>query len=464
MEVELFVHGVPSGHSFFGKEDGRNYCGQFYTSGSEEAKFLIQTAVLNGKAYCYYNYLVYKSIGASSPNVVANNGRDGSYFGMTIRLDAYCKDIFNMYRILDTIFNVYVVGNILMLEKSKLKYTILDFNSEQSRLNSIFEATYQLIRNAFSAESFVPLGGFSTSSGNNFPKSNLYDCNSDKVMSTVRQYSGIVVSPFYPTSKEAIMLQQFNAKLQAQQQQFDARLKDEADVHVREQNEITTAKGQVAQMQRELSQKDSEISLLRAELRNVGQGKKIAQVVAPIREPISQLASMLEQIATDGNGNNDNKVLTYFSFIKSFAPLINLLLLLIVIWLFSPYSRQSSVNEDLQNKIESLEKNIQELKEQLNIATKRFPSAEQGEANGGIFDINQVKLDIKNYNGGPLKLHQTYDVEAKNGVDEGTWDVEGCTMTKTDRSTFVKITPTANNVKITYIVNGQEKSRTLTAK
>ena len=113
MEVELFVHGVPSGEGFWGKEEDRNYFGTFYDHSSDEVKFLIQTRALKGKPYCYYNYLVYKTVGSQAPNIVANDGRDGSYFGITLRLDAYCKDIVNMYRILDTVFNVYVMGNLL---------------------------------------------------------------------------------------------------------------------------------------------------------------------------------------------------------------------------------------------------------------------------------------------------------------------------------------------------------------
>lgn len=104
MDIEIFVHGVPNGQSFWGKEEDRNYFGNFYgQSGSDAVKYLIQTRSSNGKTYCYYNYLVYQ-------NVIGNDGREGSYFGLSIRFDAYCKDFIGIYKILDTVFTAHVLN------------------------------------------------------------------------------------------------------------------------------------------------------------------------------------------------------------------------------------------------------------------------------------------------------------------------------------------------------------------
>lgn len=44
MDIEIFVHGVPNGQSFWGKEEDRNYFGNFYgQSNSDAVKYLIQT-------------------------------------------------------------------------------------------------------------------------------------------------------------------------------------------------------------------------------------------------------------------------------------------------------------------------------------------------------------------------------------------------------------------------------------
>ena len=43
MDIEIFVHGVPNGQSFWGKEEDRNYFGNFYgQSNSDVVKYLIR--------------------------------------------------------------------------------------------------------------------------------------------------------------------------------------------------------------------------------------------------------------------------------------------------------------------------------------------------------------------------------------------------------------------------------------
>lgn len=491
MEVELFVHGVPSGEGFWGKEEDRNYFGTFYDHSADEVKFLIQVRALKGKTYCYYNYLVYKTVGAQTPNVVANDGRDGSYFGITLRLDAYCKDIVNMYRILDTVFNVYVMGNLLKMEKAKLKYTTPDFASVSNVLEGIEKATIQLIQNAFSNDSFARLDGFATSGGN-YLVSNLYDCTSENVMSAVKQYSRMAISPYYPSVKEAAIQQQCNAQIQAVQQQCDARLKADADARAKEKNEISTslssAQNKVSQLQHEIGQKDGtisqlngEVSRLQSEIKIIGQNKKVAQIVAPIREPIVELATILKRMVPESserkihnikqNPNDEHKKNFDFSIvkaIKSFIPFLNLLLLLVVIGtLLNPFKNKPTddTNKDsLVAKVESLEKEKQDLQEQLEIARTTENGLTQDIATTPAFNMEPVIIDIQGFNGGDLSLHTTYNVEAKRGARNGIWRGEGCKIDRTDNPNKVKIMPTANVVKIIYSVGGETKSLTLNAK
>lgn len=492
MEVELFVHGVPSGEGFWGKEEDRNYFGTFYDHSSDEVKFLIQTRALKGKPYCYYNYLVYKTVGAQIPNVVANDGRDGSYFGITLRLDAYCKDIVNMYRILDTVFNVYVMGNLLKMEKTKLKYTTPDFISVSNVLEGIEKATLQLIQNAFSGDSFARLDGFAMSGGN-YPTSNLYDCTAENVMQAVKQYSRVAISPYYPSGKEAAIQKQCNAQMQAIQQQCEARLKADADARAKEKDEISTslssAKSQVSQLQREIGQKDGtisqlngEVSRLQSEIRSIGQSKKVAQIVAPIREPIVELATVLKRIVPEpserkihGIGksqNDDPKKDLDFSIlktIKSLIPFLNLLLLLVIVGaLLNPFKGKPTddANSDaLMAKVESLERENQDLQEQLEIArTDGNGVAQDVFTTTPVFNMEPVRIDIQGFNGGDLSLHTTYNVEAKKGAENGTWKGEGCEIYPTDNPNKVKVMPTADVVKIIYCVGGKTKVRELKAK
>ena len=490
MEVELFVHGVPSGEGFWGKEEDRNYFGTFYDHSSDEVKFLIQTRALKGKPYCYYNYLVYKTVGSQTPNVVANDGRDGSYFGITLRLDAYCKDIVNMYRILDTVFNVYVMGNLLKMEKTKLKYTTPDFASVSNVLEGIEKAIIQLIQNAFSGDSFARLDGFATSGGN-CPTSNLYDCTSENVMSAVKQYSRMAVSPYYPSGREIEIQQQCKVQIQTVQQQCEARLKADAAALAKEKDEIytslTSTKNQVSQLQRENGQKDvtisqlnGEVSRLQSEIRNMGQSKKVAQIVAPIKEPIAELATILERIVpkssehkTHGIGKNPNdehKKDIDFSIVKvlkSFLPFLNLLLLLIIVGaqlnLFKSKPADTNIDE-LMAKVESLVKENQDLLEQLErVRTSENGGAQDGFTETAAFNIEAVIIDFEGFSGGYLSLNTTYNVKAKYGAENGKWKGEGCEIYLTGNPNKVKVKPTAKVVKIIYCVGDKTKERELKA-
>lgn len=304
MDVELFVYGVPCGEDFWGKDEDRSYFGTLYDGRSDEVKFLIQTRSLNGRPYCYYNYMVYK-------DVVDNNGRPGSYFGISLRFDAYCKDIINMYRILDTIYNVYVLGNLLKADKSKLKYAVSSFTNASGTLRNIEDATLQLVQKAYSNDSFTSLSRFPTSGGN-CPTCNLYDCTTENVLTAVKQYGKIAISPYYPSGKETTMQKQCNAQVLAAQQQCEARLQADADARAKEKNEISaslsSAKSQVSQLQNTVFQKDNqikqlsaEVSRLSSEIKHIGQTKKIAQIIAPLREPISELAAAFQNIPLEPN-------------------------------------------------------------------------------------------------------------------------------------------------------------------
>lgn len=471
MDVELFVHGVPSGEGFWGKEEDRNYFGSFYDHSSDEVKFLIQARALKGKPYCYYNYLVYKTVGAQAPNIVANDGRDGSYFGITLRLDAYCKDIFNMYRILDTIYNVYVVGSLLKIEKSKLKYTIPDFANVSNVLEGIEKTTIQLIQNAFSAESFTRLDGFALS-GNNCPVYNLYDCTEDLVISALKQYGRVAVSPYYPSNKETSLQQQFSRQLQAAQKQYEDKLRENADAYKKEKAQIneslSSLQNEMAQKRQEISQRDdkiknlnAELSRLQTEVLNAGPKKKISQIVASIKGPVTELSAVLKRVApespvsgpnsTDTDQQLEKKKFSMVKLFNSFLSILNFLLLLIVILILLNPSKEKPNPVEGNFEVEALEMEVSDLQKQLDEAQMTIKSAEP-------------VIDIKEYSQGDLKLQMTYHVEALVKEGNGTWKVDGCKIAETKDPNKVIITPTDSVVTIMYNIGNQTKVRKLNAK
>ena len=475
MNVELFVHGVPNGEDFWGKEEDRNYFGTFYDHSADEVKFLIQTRASKDKIYCYYNYLVYKTFGSQTSNVVANDGRDGSYFGITLRLDEYCKDIANMYRILDTVFNAYVMGKLLKMEKTKLKYTTSNFASVSNVLEGIEKETIQLIQNTFSNDSFTRLDGFVTSGGN-YPKYNLYDCTSENVMSSVKQYGRVAVSPFYPSNKEVAIKQQCNSQIQAIQQQHEAQLKANADACAQISTSLLSTRDQVAHLQQENGLKDGtiiqlndKVSHLQSEIKKMGKSRKVAQIVANIKDPIVELTAILKQIVPESlehqipDSTPESKI-PFAKVIKFFLPFLNMLLLLVVVGSLlisfkSMHTNDTKINT-LIAKVDSLRKGNQDIEKEAKLGTAGNDTPNDAEN----FNMQLVKINIKDFNGGNLSLNKTYTVEANNGANNGTWCGEGCEISPTEDSKKIKLKPTANNVKIIYCVGYNAKIRDLNAK
>ncbi len=292
MKVELFIHGVPNGEGFWGQQEDRNYFATFYDRSADEVKFLVQNRLSQGKPYCYYNYLVYKTPGSPTPNIVANDGRDGSYFGISLRLDAYCKDVMNMFRILDTIYNIYVYGEFLKMEKSKLRYTFSDFSNVKTKLKAIETETIKLIQQGFYADSFTSLDGFATNSNKTFSH-NLYEMSSEEVMQVMKQYGKIVLSPYYPTKREQQIQKKYESEIAAIKLQCE---QEKSELGAT----LSPLKSQVSALQQEVAKRDKSIAHLQQEVRKGGK---------------SHQPSSLKMVAM-------------------FVPMVNLMLLVIFFFMF----------------------------------------------------------------------------------------------------------------------------------
>lgn len=134
-------------------------------------------------------------------DVIANDGRSGSYFGLSIRLDAYCKDFMSIYKMLDIVFSAYVLNKILKVNNGKYTYLISKFKSELDIMESIYDETLRLFKSMLVGDSFCNFEGFNLG-GDKLLKGNLYEMTIDSVEKTLRQYGCIAISPYYQTNKE----------------------------------------------------------------------------------------------------------------------------------------------------------------------------------------------------------------------------------------------------------------------
>lgn len=477
MNVEIFVHGVPYGESFWGKDnDDRDYFGVFYDqSCSDKVKFFIQTRSYKGKTYCYYNYLVYK-------DVIANDGRSGSYFGLSIRLDAYCKDFMNIYKMLDTVFSAYVLNKILKVNSGKYTYLISKFTSELDIMESIYDKTLRLFKSMLVGDSFCNFEGFNLG-GDKLHKGNLYEMTIDSVENTIRQYGCIAISPYYQTNNEKNIVQQYDDKLKTTKQQYEDRLKADSDAKEQElnkakadllklKNDNNNLRENISNKENIIKEKDKTISDLNDKIQHLDQTKKITKKINSIKEPIIELADILankgENATTNNSLDGKNKTISF----KRVVLLLNLLLTFIVllILLFKPLSFNN--NEEtlkcLQDSILNLNSENEGLK--ASITYKYNDKKDDDIDDDNVFDNNNaLSIDVSNYDEAKnifLERNKEYEAIINNAttVENSDWNIDGGELTTYDGKK-IKFKPTSEIVVLKFKnVNGEEIERTLKVK
>lgn len=196
MTVDLIIHGVPNGQDSWGKDDDRHYLSTFYTSKDDKEYLSVELRKVSGKPYAYYHYLKYN-------NVVAADGRPGSYLGITLRIDAYYKDTFNIYNILEIIYNRYLADLAFTLERGDgIRYKIPRFELIDGELKDIQSKVINLIALSAKPKDFENINDSFFNNDNKTLKAFLLDCTQDNVLQAVKKYGRVEVSKFYPSMTE----------------------------------------------------------------------------------------------------------------------------------------------------------------------------------------------------------------------------------------------------------------------
>ena len=480
MDIEIFVHGVPNGQSFWGKEEDRNYFGNFYGQNNSDAiKYLIQTRSSNGKTSCYYNYLVYQK-------VIGSDGREGSYFGLSIRFDAYCKDFIGIYKILDTVFTAHVLNKVLKVQNGSYKYIITDFVSAPESMGKIEDAIWQLLKSTLTNESVCSFGSFAIGGGS-LPTGNLYEITANDVEATVKKYGKIALSPYYPTVREKDMAQQYDSKLQSAKQQYEDRYN--AEINAKEetnrslnnslisvQKECTKLQKAIAERDKIIAQKNSEITNLKGQIKQIGQNQEAVKNINLIKAPIIELAKILGNQRTHGCEENIKQKKENLFSIKGLISIANLAILLII--LIVALSILFKVSTKGNKPVDPLE-NLQDSTSILNRENEKLkgqPSPYDNENISAGREVNpfssettstSVRIDVTNYDeyqGTYLKKNTEYRATVLDcpDPDNGTWSISGGSIIDNAKGEHITFVPNSDNVRITFTnQNGEMTSRSL---
>jgi len=404
MDIEIFVHGVPNGQSFWGKEEDRNYFGNFYGQNNSDAvKYLIQTRSSNGKTYCYYNYLVYQK-------VIGSDGREGSYFGLSIRFDAYCKDFAGIYKILDCIFTAHVLNKILKIQNGSYKYIIADFVSASEIMGNIKDAIWQLLQSTLTNEAVCSLGSFAIGGGS-LPTGNLYEITANDVEATVKKYGKIALSPYYPTVREKDMAQRYDSKLQSVKQQYEktysAEINEKEETNRSLNNSLTSAKEDCARLQNTIAQKVSEITNLKEKIKQIEQNQKAVKNINLIKEPIIELAKLFGDQRMHVHEENTKQKKGNLFPVKGLISLVNLAMLLMVLIMVvsllfkvSPKGdKPVDPSENIQDSTSIPNGENENLTSQISLYDNGdIPIGQDTNSFSNQASQTSVRIDVKNYN------------------------------------------------------------------
>lgn len=298
MDLEIYIHGASKGHQIWPSEARDHYVNRFYIPANDETKFLVELRNgQDGKSFCYYSYLKYK-------NIVGGDGREGSYVGITIRLDYYYIDVVSVYNILDVIYKKHIVGTLLVQDKGFSKYLTTDFQIKDKELTEAMKSLTSLLQLSMVNTDFVNISSLHANNDGTLPEINLLDCTKENILSVMRKCSKVAISPYYPTVKDKnsqkIVKEQMAAYEKTKENEIEG-LKNSLQQQI---NQSTIEKNSLQQKVDELtaakekltasvSSLEKERQSLQGKLQASEERKNASELVVSLREPLTKLAKIV---------------------------------------------------------------------------------------------------------------------------------------------------------------------------
>lgn len=249
MQLEIYIHGNPRGFSYLGPANEKDsFFQRFYNRSKSVGKELI---IESAKPYFYYTFLLCK-------NVLDTNGRPNSYFGITIRFDAYYKSAANLYTLLDTLCNKWVIGNLLRGGKDNYQY--VSYELSQNVYENIQTDLVGWISRAIDDTDLLNIQNIS-STNNQVGKLNLIDCSSDNIRKYMQKYGEISISPDHLLLRES----EHEKRIQTLNRQWTDKLNDLQNKHDAAISNAQGLNGTIQALQDQLSQAQNNLLQIQKE-------------------------------------------------------------------------------------------------------------------------------------------------------------------------------------------------------
>ncbi len=209
LNINLIVHGVPMGQKIWGpKGDDRNYIASFYGPNWDVPEVMkIDIMTFGGITYCYYSFV-------KGQNVFDSQGRAGSYFALTLRINAFYADIQNIFGILKAAYDKMCVGLCVSETNGSAKYLLSDFQIIDSKLKEIESHILSYIREFSVGDDIINLSSFSVKEQRVCQNINLHECTKNVALEQLRLSGKLIVSPWFLSESATKTLAQCKADIQ----------------------------------------------------------------------------------------------------------------------------------------------------------------------------------------------------------------------------------------------------------
>lgn len=495
LNINLYVHGVPMGHKTWGAlgEDG-SFITNFYRP-KWPAKELMQVDIMEckGKVYSYYTFV-------KGQNVMGYDNRTGSYFALTIKMDAYYADLQNMYKILSAAYEKMCVGRLVQKQGEDIKFIVQDFSVLDNELKRMENRIISYIGEFSNNKDLVSFSGFKTNGQLAAQTENLLECDNAKALNTVKATGKISVSPYYPSKKVKELISKNENEMQKLQQMTSQQInearekasqqirnieskanEDIASVRRQASEEMTRLKSQYStvdkqmnELEQKLKQEKERSKQLQKELRNeleqkLEQEKRTKQLQKEVKELTISLKQAKDNVSTphvnvDCNNNPhqgfDNK---RSNILSSTLPFLNTLIIVgvasFLIW---------KTPSDNSQKLTKISANIAEIKDQISGKKAQEVETRKQDKENVTNKLSNAKIYITSANNLPLGAPSKVVVKDASGkpVKNGKWttsDKDASVEDKGDGTALITATK-SGTMEITYTVGSNKTTKTVTVK
>lgn len=240
LQVKLIIHGVPAGQKWLGADNDRvaHYIQTLYNKSEWD---VLEFMKVERVADCvYYSFI-------KCGNVCAHDGRKGSYFGITMRMNVFYADIQNIYSILQATYKKLCVGVFVRDNGKSIQFLAADFNALENKYAEISSMTLDAL-GSFTSQTDLQQVGQIANTGGTARRLNLFACSESVASQSLLSTGCLKVSPYYPSPEVMQLKSDYAYKLDQAQKNHSAEL----------QQLKTSYESSIQQMRQQQEQKERE--------------------------------------------------------------------------------------------------------------------------------------------------------------------------------------------------------------